>query len=348
MKKVLIDGKIIDRQSPCFIIAEAGVNHNGSLGLALALVDAAREAGADAVKFQLFHTDEQVSKQAPTTEYQYQQTGADSMYDMARNYELQWEEHARIAEYCGKQGILYMASCFDPLAVAFARKLGCGCIKIGSGEITNFPLLGSAAHSGLPVILSTGMSNWYDVAWAVDYLYSCNIDSLVLMHCVSSYPAAPVSLNLRAIQTMSLAFDVPVGFSDHSSGCTMAAAAVALGARILEKHFTLDKKLPGPDHFMSVSPEELREYVNTVRAVELALGSGNKQPHESERDIKALARRSIVTSRRVQAGEKLDGDNLSLKRPGSGIDPRSWEAVCGRTARVDIESDVPLEWSMLW
>lgn len=348
MKAVNIYGQKIDPRSPCFIIAEAGVNHNGRLSLAYELVDAAREAGADAVKFQLFRTEEQVLPQTPAALYQYEHTGSENMYAMAGSYDLAWEKHVSIAEYCRKQGIFYMASCFDPLAVDFAKELGCGCIKIGSGEITNFPLLESAAASGLPVVLSTGMSSLYDVAWAVDYLNRCQVHSLVLMHCVSSYPASPEAMNLRAVITMSTAFGVPVGFSDHSSGTAIAAAAVAIGARVLEKHFTLDKGLPGPDHFMSLSPEELQDYVKTVRAVEAALGSGIKQPHHSELEMQTLARRSIVTTRPVMAGERLDVTNLTLKRAGSGIDPRNWEAVCGRAARVDIEAHVPLEWEMLW
>lgn len=342
-----INGKRVGPGQPCFVIAEAGVNHNGQLEQALQLVDIAHQAGADAVKFQLFRVEEQISGIAPTAAYQQNQTGSATMVEMAKSYELAWEAHREIAAQCQKRGILYMASCFDPQAVDFYLELGGAAIKVGSGEITNFPLLGHMARTGRPILLSTGMSTLEEVAVAVDHIRQNGDSPLALFHCVSNYPTVPEIVNLRVMQTLEQAFGVPVGYSDHTTGYTVAAAAVALGACLVEKHFTTNRKLPGPDHAMSLDSEELRCFVKGVREAEAALGNSIKRLQPGEAEVQRVARRSLVSTRSIRAGERLDEASITLKRPATGIDPRLREAVCGRIAAVDIPLDVPIAWEML-
>ena len=331
---------------PVFVIAEAGVNHNGNADLAMALVDAASEAGADAVKFQLFRVEEQISGIAPTAGYQRDSTGAKTMVEMARSYELPWKAHYQIATHCRDRGILYMASCFDPLAVDFYAEMGGEAIKVGSGEITNYPLLAHMAATGIPVLLSTGMSNLLEVAAAVELISEGN-SPLALFHCTSSYPTATDAVNLRVMKTLGQAFHVPVGYSDHTESSAVAAAAVALGACMIEKHFTTDRMLTGPDHAMSLDPGELKAYIAGIREVEKALGSGLKELQPGEAEVQQVARRSLVSARTVRAGEVLGPDNTCLKRPATGIGPQWQEAVYGRIAREDIPVDVPIRWDHL-
>jgi len=347
MGEIAINGRKVGHNHPCFIIAEAGVNHNGSLCLALKLVDTAVAAGADGIKFQLYRAEEQVSRTAHTADYQFQQTQNLSMLEMGRSYDLPWEGHRIIAEYCQKSGIIYMASCFEPSAVAFLIELGGSCVKVGSGEITNYPLLKSIALSGLPILLSTGMSTLQDAAGAVEHIRSYGDNQIVLFQCVSNYPADPSAINLRAMCTMAAALGTLPAYSDHTAGNAVAVAAVALGACMVEKHFTLDKTLPGPDHAMSLSPSELKEFVNSIRTAEAALGDGIKRPHPDEIPIRTAARRSLVSARFISSGETLDDSNVTLKRPAAGIDPRLWETVRGRKVKQDIENDIPITWEML-
>ena len=269
------------------------------------------------------------------------------MLEMGQSYYLPWEKHGLIAQYCNKVGITYIASCFEPLAVEYSLKIGGPCIKIGSGEISNYPLLASCARSGLPILLSTGMCTLQDVAGSVEHIRQHGNSPLVLFQCVSNYPADPSAVNLRAMRNMAEALGTLAGYSDHTLGMVAAIAAVALGARMIEKHFTLDKKLPGPDHAMSMDPVEFTGFIKTIRAAEAALGDGVKRPHPDEAEIRMLARRSLVSSRVIEAGERLDDDNVTLKRPATGIDPRLWESVRGRTAKQSIPDDVPITWEML-
>jgi N-acetylneuraminate synthase len=347
MSKIKIGERMIGDGEPVLVIAEAGVNHNGELQRALELVEVARAAGADAVKFQLYRPEEQVSRAARTAEYQRAQTGASDMLTMARSYELPWEAHRAIAARCREAGIAYMSSCFDREAVDFLVQLGGECIKVGSGEITNYPLLAHMSATGLPILLSTGMSTLADVAGAVEHVRASGPSPLALFQCVSNYPTDPATVNLRAMETMRRAFFVPVGFSDHTTGETVSVAAVALGACMVEKHFTLDKSLPGPDHAMSLDPDELRDYVRAIRTAERALGDGLKRPVETELETMVAARRSLVSARSILAGERLDESNVTLKRPATGIDPRLWQNVRGRKAATDIPNDVPITWEML-
>jgi N-acetylneuraminate synthase len=347
MALIHIGQRPVGSGQPVFIIAEAGVNHNGSLELALKLVEVAHAAGADAVKFQLFRVEEQVSKVAPTADYQRNHTGSQTMAEMSQFYDLPWEAHRTIAAHCRKIGIAYMASCFDPLAVHYLLEVGGEAIKVGSGEITNFPLLAHMAATGRPILLSTGMSTLQDVADAVEHIRAHGDSPLALFQCVSNYPADPATINLRVMQTLAQAFNVPVGYSDHTMGNTVAIAAVALGACLIEKHFTLDKTLPGPDHSMSLNLDELRAFVEDIRLAESALGSGIKNLQPGELAVQRVARRSLVSAKSIRAGEPLTDSNVTLKRPATGIDPRMWNVVRGRSARVDIPADVPISWEMV-
>jgi N,N'-diacetyllegionaminate synthase len=348
VQPIQIAYRLIGSGQPCFVIAEAGINHNGSLERALKLVDVAKAAGADAVKFQLYCVDEQVSKAAQTAGYQRERTGAYSMIELAKSYDLAWANHKTIAKHCRDVGIEYMASCFDAQAVDFlVNELDGDCIKVGSGEITNYPLLAHMARTGKAMLLSTGMSTLADVAGAIDHIQANGAGPLGLFQCTSNYPTEPEAVNLRAMRTMAHAFSLPVGFSDHTRGYAISVAAVAMGATMIEKHFTLDKKLPGPDHAMSLDPAELGELVSAIRITEAALGDGIKRPHSSEIDTQRAARRSLVSTCTIQAGERLTETNVALKRPATGIDPRFLCAVRGRTAACTIPADIPITWEML-
>ena len=226
-------------------------------------------------------------------------------------------------------------------------EIGGTCIKVGSGEITNYPLLAHMAVTGKPILLSTGMSTLQDIAGAVEWIWKHGNSPLALFQCTSNYPADPATINLRAMKTLNQAFQVPVGYSDHTIGVEIPLAAVALGASLLEKHFTLDRHMPGPDHAMSMEPDELKDLVQKVRSVESALGDGVKKPHQTEIPVKMVARRSLVTACKIEAGEALSESNVTLKRPGTGIDPRLWEYIQGRKAKATIPADLPITWEML-
>jgi len=342
--EIKIGDRAIGNDSSCYIIAEAGVNHNGDLQQAIKLVDVAKEAGADAVKFQLFRVEEQVSCHAATASYQRKHTGAKSMKQMAASYDLPWEAHRDIAAHCQDLGITYMASCFDRKAVDFLLSINGDCIKIASGEITNFPLLTHAASTGKPILLSTGMSTLADISGAVDIIEAQGAGNLVLFHCVSSYPAAAETINLRVMNTLKSAFGTPVGFSDHTIGNAIAVAAVAMGASLLEKHFTLDKRASGPDHAMSLDPSEMKEFVRVAREAEMALGDGVKYINKDELKNRDAVRRSLVSKCAITVGESLQEENVTLKRPAAGIDPRMWDVVRGRKAIANIPADTPITW----
>ncbi|MDA3832333.1 MAG: N-acetylneuraminate synthase family protein [Spirochaetales bacterium] len=347
MKPVNISGRQLGSGQPVFIIAEAGINHNGSLDMALKLVDAAADAGADAVKFQLYKVEEQVSKYAMAAEYQKKNGDYSSVIEMAKLYDLAWEEHAKIYVHCCKKGIQYLASSFDKEAVDFLLELKVGCLKIASGEITNYPLLQYASSVNLPILLSTGMSTIADISGAVEQIANHGNPPLALFHCISSYPTLPENVHMRVLQTLEQVYSVPVGFSDHTIGATAAVVAVALGASMVEKHFTLDKGLSGPDHAMSLTPDELKSYVRAVREAELCLGSPGKFVTPDEYGVQKVARRSLVSRRDIAAGESLDSTNLTCKRPATGIEPSMLDIVTGFKSKVDIPADIPISWEML-
>ncbi len=343
-----ITGRLVGPGYPCFIIAEAGVNHNGNLERALAMVEAAAAAGADAVKFQTFRAEEVATTEAPKAAYQMKATGRDqSQLDMLRSLELTPEHHESLHARCREKGILFLSTPFDKTSLDFLASMGMAAIKVPSGEITNLPFLKQVGEKGLPVILSTGMSTLDEVDLAVDALRQAGCASLALLHCVSNYPADPADANLRAMSTMAERFALPVGYSDHTMGSEVALAAVALGACIIEKHFTLDRSLPGPDHMASAETKELAALVAGIRKVETALGHGRKEPAPSEADTKAMARRSLVAARDIAAGEMLTPDVVTFKRPGTGLGPDRWQEVQGRRAKHHISAGMLISLEML-
>jgi N,N'-diacetyllegionaminate synthase len=330
-----------------FLIAEAGVNHNGRLDLALRLIDAAADAGADAVKFQTFKAETLASARAPKAGYQRKTTGGGSQLEMLRRLELRAEHYPKLLARCRARRVEFMSTPFDAGSADFLRRLGMRLFKLPSGELTHHALLRHVARFGKPILLSTGMSTMEEVAAAVKAIRSAGRGPLALLHCVSNYPAAPADANLRAMASMAARFKLPVGYSDHTEGTAVAIAAAALGAQVLEKHFTLDKTLPGPDHAMSLSPAELAALVRGARQAALALGDGVKRPKPAELPIRAVARRSLVLTRALPKGASLAASDLAAKRPGTGLAPFSLPKVVGRRLRRAAAADTVLTEGML-
>jgi len=332
-----IAGRKIGSGRPCFIIAEAGVNHNGSLDLALKLVDAAAAAGADAVKFQTFKADRLVTKGAPKAEYQIRATGdAETQYEMLKHLELTEENHRALIARCAKRGILFLSTPFEEESADFLEELGVPAFKLPSGELTNLPFLNHVAGKGKPIILSTGMATLQEVDAAVETLARSGNNRLVLLQCVSDYPADPAEANLRAMASMRSSFGFPVGFSDHTPGIAAAIAAAVLGACVVEKHFTLDRELPGADHRASLEPEELAEMVRGIRVAESALGNGEKRPGAGEAATAQVARKSLVAARAIPPGTVLAPGMVMARRPGIGMAPDRDNELLGRRARCEI------------
>jgi N,N'-diacetyllegionaminate synthase len=347
-RKIRIAGRVVGEQAPCFIIAEAGVNHNGDINLAKRLVDVAMQAGADAVKFQTFKAENVVTKTAKKAEYQKKTTGAEeSQFVMIKKLELEERDFEELFGYAHRKGIIFLSSPFDKRSVDLLDRLGVPAFKIASGEITNLPLIKYIAQKGKPIILSTGMSTIAEIKEALQVINEEGTRDIVLLHCVTSYPAEVESSNLRAMETLRRTFKLPVGLSDHTIGITVPIAAVALGAAALEKHFTLDKNLPGPDHKASLTPEELNQMIIVVRQVEEAMGNGIKSPTEEEEEIKRVARRSIVAKIDIPKGTFITEEMLDIKRPGIGIEPKYLDLIVGRKARRNIKKDCILNWDMV-
>ncbi len=333
-----------------YIIAEAGVNHNGDTDIAKKLVDAAVSAGADAVKFQMFHAEKLASVHAQKAEYQKITTGSDSsQLDMLKALELNEDSHRLLKDYCQVKGIDFLSSPFDIDSLRFLLSIGMEVIKIPSGEITNYPMLVEAAGSGKKLILSTGMCDLNEVRDAVNVIksHSSNMekdcDRLTLLHCNTQYPTPYEHVNLEAMLTLRDEFGTPVGYSDHTRGIEIPIAAVALGATVIEKHFTLDKNMEGPDHKASLEPDELKQMVESIRHVEMAHGDGVKGPSESETANRAVARKSIVAAVKIAKGDVFTEENLTTKRPGDGISPMRWNEIIGRRADRDYEPDEKIE-----
>ena len=343
-----IGQRLIGTDQPCFIIAEAGVNHNGDIELARRLIDVAALAGADAVKFQTFKAEKLVTTDAPKAEYQQQTTGAgESQFDMLKQLELSFNTFRELYVYCHSKGILFLSTPFDEDSADFLETLGVAAFKIPSGEITNLPYLTHIARKCKPMIVSTGMAYLGEVETAVRTIHAAGNHEIALLHCVSSYPADPSDINLRAMHTLSSAFSVPVGFSDHTLGLEIPLAAVALGACIIEKHFTLDRTLPGPDHPASLEPDQLKALISGIRHVEAALGHGRKEPTVNELNTASVARKSLVTNCTIIAGTVITEQHITLKRPGTGLPPTWLPHVIGRTARVDISAGTLIALEML-
>ena len=325
------------------IIAEAGVNYNGSLELAYKLVDEAKKAGADIVKFQTAKPENVISRYAEKAEYQKKTTGADeSQLDMVRKLLLKFEDFIPLKKYCDEHDIIFLSTPFDIEAIHFLNDLQ-DIWKIPSGEITNYPYLVEIAKTHKPVIMSTGMSNLYEIDNALKVLNNNGAGKITLLHCTTEYPAPFEDVNLNAMATMRNKFGLDVGYSDHTLGIEIPIAAVAMGAAVIEKHFTLDRNMKGPDHKASLEPDELRLMVKAIRNVELAKGTGIKEPSKSEIKNMAIARKSIIAARNIKKGEVFTEENLTTKRPGNGINPMKWLDVIGTKARRDFSEDELIE-----
>jgi N,N'-diacetyllegionaminate synthase len=338
----------------CLVIAEAGVNHNGSQDLALQLIEAAAAAGADAVKFQTFRAERLARPGAAKAAYQRAHTGAGDQFSMLCQLELPEPAYAALHRRCGELGIEFMSTPFDRQSAEMLIGLGMRRLKIPSGELTNLPFLEFLAGTELPLILSTGMGSLEEVREAVETIERARdqrklagplAESLTLLHCTSNYPAALEDVNLRAMQTLRDEFRLPVGYSDHTEGTLIAVAAVAMGAVVLEKHFTLDRGLPGPDHTASLEPGELTGMVAKVRALERGLGDGKKSPRASELPIRDLVRRSATLKRSLKAEERISLDDLDLLRPGDGIAPKDLKRLVGKRVRSNLPAGTTLKWS---
>ncbi|MDO8652928.1 MAG: N-acetylneuraminate synthase [Undibacterium sp.] len=328
------------------IIAEAGVNHNGDLGLAKQLIDVAADAGADIVKFQTFSANRLVTREAKKADYQTQTTdGKESQYEMLRRLELSADMHHELIAHCAARDIGFFSTGFDIESLDLLVSLGQEHFKIPSGEITNLPYLRHIGRLGKAVILSTGMATLGEIEAAIDVLEQAGTSraSMTVLHCTTEYPTPMAEVNLRAMQSIHTAFGVTVGYSDHTRGIEVAIAAVAMGASVIEKHFTLDRNMPGPDHKASLEPDELNAMVAAIRNIEIALGDGIKRLTPSEVKNKPVARKSLVASTAISAGDLFSVANIAAKRPGTGLSPMRWDEVMGRTATRNFVADELIE-----
>lgn len=345
---IAIGARRVGMGEPCFIIGEAGVNHNGSLEMARELVDVAVSAGCNAVKFQTFRPEKVCAPAAPKATYQLQNTAIEeSQLEMGKKLELPFEAFRDLYHYCARQGIIFLSTPFDYESADFLAQLPVPAFKVPSGELTNLYFLEYLARMGRPLIVSTGMATLDEVAVAMETIRTCGNRQAVLLQCVSNYPAHPSSMNLSAMRTLREAFGVGVGLSDHTIGTEIAFAAVALGACVIEKHFTLDRNLPGPDHRASLEPEDLAHLVTGIRNVESAIGDGIKQPVPEELNTAAVARRSLVAAAFIPAGAPLTLELLEILRPGTGLPPSMRSQLLGRHARHDIARGTILSLDML-
>ncbi len=322
-----------------YIIAEAGVNHNGSFDLACKMVDAAKAAGVDCIKFQTFKSQNLVSHHAQKADYQKESTGDGTQVDMLKKLELSYDEFVAIKEYCDKVGIAFLSTPFDFDSIRFLDLIDMPFWKIPSGEVTNLPYLLALAKTEKPVVMSTGMCEMVEIEAAIRALRENGTKEITLLHCNTEYPTPFEDVNLKAMQTMRDVFKLKVGYSDHTKGIEVPIAAAALGATIIEKHFTLDRNLDGPDHKASLEPDELAAMVSGIRHIERAMGTGEKVPSPSEKKNISVARKSIVAKKDIQAGDEFTEDNITVKRPGNGISPMKWFEVLGTKASRDFEED---------
>lgn len=327
-----------------YIIAEAGVNHNGSLQLAYELCDKAKDSGVDAVKFQTWVTERIICKDTKMADYQKENLGVDdSQFDMLKKLELTYEDFAQIKEYCDSIGIEFLSTGDTEDDINYLVSLGMDKIKLGSGDVTNIPFLRFIGGLKLPVIISTGMCNLSDVAIAYDVLREAGAEDITVLHCTTNYPCPMDEVNLAAMNTIREALKCKVGYSDHTMGVEVPVAAVALGAQIIEKHFTLDRNMDGPDHKASLEPTELKDMVHKIRNIEKALGDGIKRPNASERSVSKVVLKSIVANQTIMKGEKLTEDKLTVKRTNIGISVSNWDLIIGTHAIKDYNIDEPIQ-----
>jgi N,N'-diacetyllegionaminate synthase len=347
MQRIRIGDRWVGEGEPCFVIAEAGANHNRDLAMGRELIDVAAAAGADAVKFQTYSAETLYSKKTPRFSY-LEGVSDQNTWDLIKGIELPREWQGELAAHAARRGIRFLSTPFDHRAVDELAALGVPAYKIASFEIVDLDLIGYAAAKGRPMILSTGLASYEDIADALSACAAAGNHEVILLQCASLYPAPPARMNLRAMATMRQAFAAPVGLSDHSLGIHVAAAAVALGASVVEKHFTLDRRLPGPDHPFAVEPAELTEMVRQIREVEAALGDGLKRgPAPEEEEMHQKARRSLIAARAIPKGTRIERSMIAIKRPGFGIRPKLIDLVVGRVAQVHIEEDTVLTWEMV-
>ena len=322
------------------IIAEAGVNHNGDFNTAIKMVDAAKSSGVDCIKFQTFKANKIASQFAEKADYQkINDKKTSSQVEMLKKLELSEKEFVEIKKYCDKCGIIFLSTPFDNDSIDFLEKIGIDFWKIPSGEVTNYPYLVRIAKSQKPVVMSTGMCDIDEIENAINVLKSNGTYSITLLHCTTEYPAPYNEVNLKAMETLKSIFGVDVGYSDHTKGIQIPIAAVAMGAKVIEKHFTLDRNMEGPDHKASLEPEELKEMVDSIRIVEKSIGDGKKCPTKSELKNRSVARKSIVASRKIEKGDIFNENNITTKRPGNGISPMMWNEVIGKKAIKEFEED---------
>ena len=347
MPPFMIGDRLIASDAPCFVIAEIGVNHNGDEAMARDLIDAAQAAGADAVKFQTFSADRLVVRAAPTADYQRANTGETNQHAMLKRLEIDEATHRRLQAHCARRGIAFLSSPFDEEAIDMLDRLNVAAFKVPSPDCVSTRYLRHMGAKGRPVILSTGMCDIGEVVSGAETLRAAGSGPIALLHCTSCYPAPEEDLHLRAMATMAAATGLLVGYSDHSDGAAIAIAAVALGARIIEKHLTLDRALPGPDHRASIEPDAFRAMIDGLRTVEKALGGPVKAPQPCEMSARALGRRSIAAARDLPAGHRLTGDDLILLRPGAGIAPRLEDVLIGRALGRAVAGETLLSWDDL-
>jgi N-acetylneuraminate synthase/N,N'-diacetyllegionaminate synthase len=345
---VRIGRRAVGTAQPVYVIAEAGVNHDGDLDRALRLVDAAARAGADAVKFQFFSADRLAARDAPACAYQERAAAALTQHDMLRRLELPAAAFRRLRDHAAAAGLDFLATPFGRPELRELLALAPPAVKIASPDIVNHPLLEEAARSGLPLIVSTGAADLDEVDAAVRLVRQARDPArLILLHCVSAYPTPPAEARLRCIATLHQRYRLPVGFSDHTAEVAIGSLAVAAGAALLEKHLTLDRAAPGPDHFFSLEPEDFARYVRGARQADATLGDGFVHPSPAEAEVRALARGSIIAARPLTAGQTLTAGDLDIQRPAGGIGPSAWKELLGRRARADIPAHTRLEWSMV-
>ncbi|MDP3696588.1 MAG: N-acetylneuraminate synthase [Candidatus Taylorbacteria bacterium] len=340
---IKIGDKLVGLNQPVFIVAEAGVNHNGELKLAKKLIDVAAQAGVDAIKFQTFDPKTLVTKNAAKAKYQTNDNGRESQYEMLEKIMLPRKWHKELRNYAKKKGLIFLSTPFSKNDADFLIKLGVPAIKVSSSDANNIPYLTYIAAQNIPIILSTGMSDMEEIRESVKNILKMGNNKLIVLHCTTNYPTPFEEANIKAIPALAQEFGLIIGFSDHTLGIEAPIAAVAIGAKIIEKHFTLDKKLPGPDHKASLEPEELKKMTRSIRNIEKALGNGKKIPFPSEKKISNAARKSIIAIQNIKRGQIITADYIDIKRPGNGLSPKYYPEIIGAKAIKDIKADTLLK-----
>lgn len=348
MSEIIIGNKVISKNTPCFIIAEAGVNHNGELSKAIELIDAAAETGASCVKFQTFKAENLVTQTAPKAEYQLKVTDhQESQFQMLKRLELQGEDYLKLIKHCKKRNIIFMSTPYNFEDVDFLDNLNVDAYKIASGQLVELPFLKYVAKKNKPIIMSTGMGYLSDVDKAIRTIKSTNNNQLAILHCVTDYPAKSSDSNLRAIQTLINSFSCITGYSDHTENNLSILGSIAMGAKIIEKHFTLSKDLPGPDHACSSTPEEMKQLISDIRELEIALGTGIKEPTHAEKRNSIGMRRSLVLNNDIKRGQIIKKENIGFKRPSTGLSINMFEQVIGKTVTKDLPKDTLLSYELI-